>query len=93
MDTFRPMTPLPKLDQWWSEGLGEPIASGAQDGMRYAFFPDRKLLLIERAGNLQKFHTGEHRIIGISQVSRGSAMVFRSQHGPVRLTDLQKLAS
>ena len=85
------MSPLPKLHQWWSDGLGEPAASGAQDGMRYAFFPDKKLLLIERAGRLQKFATGEHRIGGVSQISRARALVFTTQHGPMRVDDLKKL--
>jgi hypothetical protein len=90
--SMRPVTPLPKLNQWWSDGLGSPSASGAQDGTRYAFFPDRKLLLIERFGKLQKFHTGAHRIGGVSQISRGQAMVFTTRRGPLKLDDLRKIA-
>jgi hypothetical protein len=93
MQPLKPLSSLPKLEQWWSDGLGDPSASGAQDGMRYAYFPDKKFLLVERGGKLQKFHTGEHRITGVSQVSRGSSLVFRSQRGPIKLDDLQKLAS
>jgi hypothetical protein len=89
---LKPMQPLPKLEQWWSEALGDPSASGGQDGMRYAFFPDKKLLLIERHGKLQRFGTGEHTISGVSQVSRGNSLVFRSQRGPIKLDYLQMLA-
>jgi hypothetical protein len=93
MKPLKPMQPLPRLEQWWSEGLGDPSVSGGQDGMRYAFFPERKLLLIEQRGKLEKYGTGEHTISGVSQVSRGNALVFRSQRGPLKLDDLQKLAS
>jgi hypothetical protein len=88
---IRPMSPLPILQHWWSDGLGEASASGAQDGIRYAFFPDKNLLLIERDGKLERFDTGEHRIDGVSQVSRGRTLVFRSQHGPVSLNNLKQL--
>jgi hypothetical protein len=93
MKPMKPMTPLPSLKPWWSEGLGEPASSGAQEGMRYAFFPDKKLLLIEKDGKLQKFDTAEHQIGGFSQVSRGQALVFRGRRGPVKLADLRKLTS
>jgi hypothetical protein len=93
MKPMKPMQPLPKLEQWWSESLGSPSASGGQDGMRYAFFPDKKLLLIEQHGQLRRFGTGEHLINGISHVSRDSALVFRSERGPLKLGDLQKLTS
>jgi hypothetical protein len=89
---MKPMSPMPKMEQWWSDGLGDPSASGSQDGMRYAFFPDKKLLLIERDGKLQTFDTGQHRIAGVSQISRGEVPVFRSQHGPVKLDDLKKVS-
>ena len=82
---------MPKLNRWWSDELGEPSASGAQDGMRYAFFSDKRLLIIERAGKLQRFATGEHRIGGISQISRGQSIVFTTQHGPMAVDQLEKM--
>jgi hypothetical protein len=62
---IKPMSPLPPSERWWSDGLGDPSASGAQDGTRYAFFGEKKVLLIERGGKLEKFLTGEHCINGV----------------------------
>jgi hypothetical protein len=95
MDPLRPMKPMRSLtpaDRWWSEELGDPSSSGAQNGARYAFFGDKSLLLIERGGKLQRFRTGEHRVIGISQVSGGDQLTFTSEHGPVNLEDFEKVA-
>jgi hypothetical protein len=89
---MKPMRPLTPVDRWWSEELGDPSSSGAQNGARYAFFGDKSLLLIERGGKLQRFRTGEHRIIGISQVSGGDPLTFTSEHGPVNLEDFEKVA-
>ena len=35
--------------------------------MRYAFFPDKRLLLIEEDGKVKTFDSGRHRIRGVSQ--------------------------
>ena len=79
-------------ERWWSDELGDPSASGAQGDTRYAFFLDKKLLLIECRGEVQKFDTGEHRIGGVSQDSAGEALAFTSQRGRVALNDLRKLS-
>jgi hypothetical protein len=95
MEPLRPMKPMrppAPADRWWSEELGDPSSSGAQDGSRYAFFEDKRLLLIERGGKLQRFRTGVHRIIGISQVSRREELTFTSEQGPVNLEDFEKMA-
>jgi hypothetical protein len=89
---MKPMRPLAPAERWWSEELGDPSSSGAQEGARYAFFEDKRLLLIERGGELQRFRTGVHRIIGISQVSRGEELTFTSEQGPVSLGDFEKMA-
>jgi hypothetical protein len=89
---MKPMGPMQTPERWWSDGLGSPSASGAQNELRYAFFPDKKLLLIEEGGKLQRFDTGEHRLGGVSQGYDGKTLAFTSQHGPVRLDDLRKLS-
>ncbi len=88
---MKPMSPLTPAERWWSDNLGDPSASGAQDGTRYAFFPDKSLLLMERGGKLDRFRTGEHRITGVSQTSDKGALTFTSQHGPIRLENLEKV--
>ena len=35
---------------WWPAGLGRPSATGAQNGMRYACFPETHRVAVEQAG-------------------------------------------
>ena len=49
---------------WWPEGLGRPSATGGQNGMRYACFPDTHRVAIEQAGQVTLYDSGEHRISG-----------------------------
>ncbi len=86
------MQPMTGGERWWPEELGQPATSGAQNGMRYAFFPERRRLLVERDGTRTTYDTGDHRIGGVSQQDGGArSLAFTSQHGPVRLEDLPKL--
>jgi hypothetical protein len=39
MEPMEPMQPMAPPEQWWPESLGSPSASGGQNEMRYAFFP------------------------------------------------------
>lgn len=91
MKPMKPMRPMAAPTRWWSAELGDATASGGQAETRYAFFLDRKLLLIERGGKVEKFDTGEHRIEGVSQVGVGDSLIFTSQHGQVALDELKKL--
>lgn len=83
--------PPPKqgVGPWWPAHLGQPSSSGAQNDTRYACFPDRRRLAVERDGVVTIYDTGEHRISGFSQQqSTCSAMAFTSQTGPVMLDGL-----
>ena len=74
---------------WWPEHLGQPASSGAQNDARYAFFPDKRRLAVERDGAVMLYDTGEHRISGFSQQqSTCSAMALTSQFGAVMLDGL-----
>ena len=77
---------------WWPDGLGQPSATGSQDGMRYACFPGARRVLVEQAGTVTAYDSGEHRISGVSQAQGASAggqeLVFLSQLGRVRAADL-----
>jgi hypothetical protein len=75
--------------QWWPGDLGTPAASGAQNDMRYATFPASRRLAVQQGGQVRVYDTGDHHIGGVSQQQSGSqSLVFTSQHGPVRLSDL-----
>lgn len=79
---------------WWPDGLGAPSATGAQNDMRYACFPDRRRLAVIRDGQVRVYDTGDHRIGGFSQQQSGSqtqTLTFTSQNGSVRLEDLQQI--
>ena len=92
---MKPMEPMKPMDfgkPWWPFDLGEPSTSGAQNEMRYAFFPDARRLLIEEGGKLTTYDSGEHMISGVSQAqSHSRSLTFTSQDGPVRLDELRRL--
>jgi hypothetical protein len=77
---------------WWPKELGAPSTSGAQNAMRYAFFPSTRRLAIEDNGKLTIYDTGEHRISGVSQAQSGtSSLSFTSQNGVVDLVQLKQI--
>ena len=71
---------------WWPGDLGRPSSTGAQDGMRYACFPEARRVAVEQGGRVTVYDSGEHRIGGVSQ-SQGE-LVFTSQLGEIRAQDL-----
>jgi hypothetical protein len=81
-----------QTNHWWPEGLGTASATGAQNDMRYACFPDQRRLAVMRDGRVRVWDTGEHRIGGFSQQqSGGQSLSFTSQLGTVRLEDLKEV--
>jgi hypothetical protein len=95
MEPMKPMAPMKPLSggqRWWPEDLGQPSTSGSQNGLRYAFFPERRRLLVERNGKLSTYDSGDHRIGGVSQQDSGDQSVaFTSQNGTVDLSELKQL--
>ncbi len=94
MKPMRPMAPMKPLDfgePWWPTTLGEPSSSGAQDGLRYAFFPEKRRLLVEQDGALTTYDSGDHRISGVAQQSSEQSPTFTSQDGPVVLDGLKRV--
>ncbi|MDM0078505.1 SHOCT domain-containing protein [Variovorax sp. J2P1-59] len=78
--------------EWWPSGLHGPSSSGAQNGIRYAYFPAQHRLAIERSGKVELYDTGDHLIGGVSQQQGGrESLTFASQQGLVSLTSLKRL--
>jgi Short C-terminal domain len=78
--------------EWWPADLGSPASVGAQNDLRYAFFPAARRLAIARGGQVTVYDTGDHRIGGFSQQQSGDqSLTFTSQHGLVRVADLPVL--
>ena len=74
---------------WWPGRYGTPASSGSQNGMRYAYFPDRHRLVLDRNGHVTVHDTSHHRLFGVSQAQSGhQSLVFTSQHGNVDLESL-----
>lgn len=92
MEPMKPMEPMNGMEPWWPEELGAPATSGAQNGMRYAVFPDKRRLLIDRDGQVSTYDSGDHRIGGVAQTDAGPrTLTFSSQTGAVDLASLRKI--
>ncbi|HEY0525942.1 MAG TPA: SHOCT domain-containing protein [Stellaceae bacterium] len=90
--SIRSSAPLSR-DSWWPAELGAPSSVGAQNSLRYAFFPAARRVVIEQSGKATVYDTGDHRITGVSQQQAGDqSLTFTSQHGPVRIADLPVVA-
>ncbi|QIB36260.1 SHOCT domain-containing protein [Ancylobacter pratisalsi] len=80
------------MGAWWPEEFGNPSSSGAQNDLRYAFFPGARRLVVEKAGAQAIYDTGEHMISGVSQQQGGDqSLSFSSQFGVVQLTNLPRI--
>lgn len=78
--------------RWWPDGLGTPSSSGAQNDMRYAFFPAERRLVISQNGAVTVYDTGDHMISGVSQQQGGSYnLSFSSQFGQIDLASLKRV--
>lgn len=76
------------------EQFGVPAASGSQNGMRYAWFPAHRRLVVEGNGHRRVFDTADHAIHGVAQQqSAGGTITFTSQHGPVDLASLREVGA
>jgi hypothetical protein len=99
MGSMPPMAPMTSTsgslfvadprDTWWPEELGSPSATGAQNDMRYAYFPDSGRLAVQVNGQVSLYDAGEHRIGGFSQQQGGGGgVVFSTPAGVVSLSSL-----
>src|SRR5437870_3976162 len=79
---------------WWPAALGLPAASGAQNALRYAYFPAQRRLAIAVHEHVWIYDTLDHQISGVSQQQGpGSTVTFTSQHGVVEVTSLPIMVS
>lgn len=79
---------------WWPGGFGQPASTGSQNGMRYAVFPSLRRLVIDDAGDIAVYDTGDHVIAGAGQQQGGdSTFAFTSQNGLVRVSALRRVGT
>jgi hypothetical protein len=92
MEPMQPMKPMSGGERWWPDDLGQPSSSGSQNSMRYAFFPEKRRLLIEQDGKLTTYDSADHRISGVSQQhGQGQSLAFADQNGSVKLDALKQI--
>lgn len=92
VDQQKLIEPAGRLSEdWWPGDLGRPASAGSQNGEAYAFFREPRRLAVRDADGIRVYETGDHRIGGVSQrQGSGRDLVFTSQHGLVRLADLDR---
>ena len=74
---------------WWPSDLRWPNSTGAQNGVRYAYFAQARRLAIALNGNVTVYDTQNHQIGSFSQQqSYGGSVTFSSQYGLVDVTRL-----
>jgi hypothetical protein len=79
----------PNQASWWPSDLGVPSSLGAQNEVRYAYFPATRRLAIDTDGKVTVYDTQEHQISGFSQQQPGSgSLSFSSQLGGVDISRL-----
>ena len=77
----------PGSNQWWPGDLGIPFSSGAQNNIRYAVFPNR--LAVELNRQVSVYDTLNHNISGVSQQQGGNtSLTFNSQYGTIAVNNL-----
>jgi hypothetical protein len=79
----------PDQSNWWPSDLGVPSSLGAQNEVRYAYFPATRRLAIDINGKVTVYDTQDHQISGFSQQQPGSgSLSFSSQLGGVDVSRL-----
>jgi hypothetical protein len=79
---------------WWPAELGHAASTGAQNNLRYAFFPETRRLAIDLGGQIKVYDTRDHQIGGFSQQQGGGqSLSFNSQYGLVDLSSLEEVAT
>jgi hypothetical protein len=74
---------------WWGADLRWPNSTGAQNGVRYAYFSQARRLAIELNGQVTIYDTLDHSIGGFSQQqSYGGTLSFNSQYGLIDVASL-----
>lgn len=97
MQPMQPMQPMVfgamPQDAWWPAELGSPTASGAQNGLRYAFFEGAGVLAVEVDGRVSVHQARSLRIGGLSRAGDGAEVMVATPEGPVGLSSLPLLST
>jgi len=79
---------LPAGDSWWPASFGSPAVSGDKFGMRFAFFPRAKRLLVQQGGRIDAHDTSDDQITGVAEMTGGTSdLGFNTNRGAVKLDE------
>jgi hypothetical protein len=80
---------------WWPAELGNPSSTGGQNDVRYAYFPQKRRLVILLNGIVTLYDTLDHQIGGVQQQQGGYAVsiMFTSQYGTFSIDTLRMVSS
>ncbi len=74
----------------WPYELGQAASVGTQNDLRYAYFPAKRRLAIDKGGQITVYDTADHQISGFGQAQGGGqSLNFTSQHGQVKVSELR----
>ena len=89
MATAVPACSCRRPPDWWGADLRWPNSTGAQNGVRYAYFAQARRLAIEINGTVTIYDTLDHQVGGFSQQqSYGGTLSFNSQYGLIDVASL-----
>ena len=71
MEPMEAIEPMKGIERWWPQELGDPSSSGSQNDTRYAFFAEKRRLLVEANGKRSTCDSDDRQITGVSQSGRG----------------------
>jgi hypothetical protein len=92
LESMKPMAPMPQGEPWWPSSWGQPAARGSQNDVRFAFFPEKRRLLVEKSGRATTYDTGDHQISGVSQHDgKEHTLTFTSGGRSVELSQLKEI--
>jgi hypothetical protein len=93
MEPLKPMEPMTFSGKpWWPDDLGEPSTAGSQGKRRYAFFPEKRRLLIDEDGSIAIYDSADQQISGVSQAGDGvHSLRFSTRDGSIDLDQLARV--
>jgi len=70
---------MPAGESWWPAAYGDPAGHGCQSGIRYAWFPGRRCVLVQVGSRIDCYDTADHQVRGVGQTSASSAQAQQGQ--------------
>jgi hypothetical protein len=77
-------------ESWWPATFGHATTAGSQNGIRYAYFPDKQRLLVQQGARVDAFDTAGYQIMGAGQQQGNtSTLTFATDRGSISTRELR----